>query len=323
MKSRLIVALALAATALPARAERPVTYREALEASVENNPSLQRSQISRDQSEAGLRSANGTFDPTYNLNGFYGTSTSQQFFGGGQLEFQNKNWGITNSLQGTAPTGTTVELSQNLAYNQFEFPLEVNGVLLGTQTDEAYNGSLNASVTQQLLRGLSFKYNLENVTIARRQMEVADLNLEKQRQDTLAQAAQAYWNYVYQASLAEITGDSVEVAREALRVVTQNIQGLPNHLVVEGHTDAASYGSGSYSNWELSVDRANSARRLLIEFGLAESRIQEVRGHADRELLVPDAPQDPSNRRVTILIPYLQPEDTGDDPSEMESPVGS
>ncbi len=112
-------------------------------------------------------------------------------------------------------------------------------------------------------------------------------------------------------------------AREALRVVTQNIQGLPNHLVVEGHTDAASYGSGSYSNWELSVDRANSARRLLIEFGLAESRIQEVRGHADRELLVPDAPQDPSNRRVTILIPYLQPEDTGDDPSEMESPVGS
>ena len=84
-------------------------------------------------------------------------------------------------------------------------------------------------------------------------------------------------------------------------------------LVIEGHTDAASYGTPSYTNWELSVDRANAARRILLESGLAPTRIREVRGHADRSPLIADDPLDPTNRRVTILIPYMQQVDTGDD----------
>lgn len=111
-------------------------------------------------------------------------------------------------------------------------------------------------------------------------------------------------------------------AREALQVIATNIETLPNHMVIEGHTDGVSYGSTEYTNWELSVDRANAARRLLIEFGLSPGKVDEVRGHADRDLLIPERPLDPMNRRVTILIPYLEPVDTGDRIQEGEI-VGS
>ena len=107
--------------------------------------------------------------------------------------------------------------------------------------------------------------------------------------------------------------DAVKPAAiEALRVVSTNVAELPNPLVIEGHTDAASYGTPSYTNWELSVDRANAARRILVDAGLSPGRVQEVRGHADRDPLVPDNVLDPSNRRVTILIPYLEVFDSGD-----------
>lgn len=109
-------------------------------------------------------------------------------------------------------------------------------------------------------------------------------------------------------------------ALEALRVIGTNLQDLPNDLIIEGHTDAQPYGNSSYTNWELSVDRANAARRLLIGFGLPEARIAEVRGHADRQLLLMNAPLDPANRRVTILIPYMELVDTGD---ELPLPGGS
>jgi len=95
-------------------------------------------------------------------------------------------------------------------------------------------------------------------------------------------------------------------AIEALRVIAENVEALPNDLIIEGHTDSAPYGTQAYTNWELSVDRANAARRLLVGFGLPERRVGEVRGHADRQLLLPESPFDPANRRVTILVPYME-----------------
>lgn len=102
-------------------------------------------------------------------------------------------------------------------------------------------------------------------------------------------------------------------AQAALAVVAGRIGEIPNPVVIEGHTDAATFGAGDYTNWELSTDRANAARRILQSQGLDPQRIQEVRGLADRHPRVPDNPLDPANRRVTILIPYLDPVDTGDD----------
>ncbi len=74
-------------------------------------------------------------------------------------------------------------------------------------------------------------------------------------------------------------------------------------VVIEGHTDSRPYGDGSgYSNWELSSDRANAVRRLLIAGGLKEAQTLAVRGLADRSLRVPDNPLAAQNRRVTIEV---------------------
>ena len=78
---------------------------------------------------------------------------------------------------------------------------------------------------------------------------------------------------------------------------------LPNLVVVEGHTDARPFSRvGEYSNWELSTDRANSVRRLMQQHGLRADQVIQVRGYADQQLRRPDAPGDPSNRRISILV---------------------
>jgi chemotaxis protein MotB len=78
---------------------------------------------------------------------------------------------------------------------------------------------------------------------------------------------------------------------------------LPNHITIEGHTDARQYTERkNYSNWELSGDRANSARRIMEGDGLPAGRIDRIVGHADRLLRVPDDPLHASNRRISLLV---------------------
>jgi chemotaxis protein MotB len=97
-------------------------------------------------------------------------------------------------------------------------------------------------------------------------------------------------------------------AARALRVIAQSLASLPNNIVIEGHTDARSYGpSAAYTNWELSADRANAARRQLLAGGVPVSRVVEVRGYADRALRLPSSPYDAANRRVSILLPFNMP----------------
>lgn len=94
--------------------------------------------------------------------------------------------------------------------------------------------------------------------------------------------------------------------RKTLEIVAQELAPLRNPVIIEGHTDAAQY-AGLYSNWELSADRANAARRVLEANGLAPERVAEVRGMADRQLRIPDNPLDPRNRRITIFLPFTTP----------------
>jgi chemotaxis protein MotB len=79
---------------------------------------------------------------------------------------------------------------------------------------------------------------------------------------------------------------------------------LSHPLVVEGHTDSRPfYGASGYSNWELSADRANAARRALERNGLPATQVLAVRGFSDRQLRVRELPTDPRNRRVSIVVP--------------------
>jgi chemotaxis protein MotB len=91
--------------------------------------------------------------------------------------------------------------------------------------------------------------------------------------------------------------------QQLLALLAGELKTLPNHLLIEGHTDAAQYSTGAeYTNWELSADRANSARRLMQQDGVRTDQVTQVRGYADQMLRVQSNPFDPSNRRVTILV---------------------
>jgi chemotaxis protein MotB len=91
-----------------------------------------------------------------------------------------------------------------------------------------------------------------------------------------------------------------------LVLLAQELGKLPNKLSLEGHTDSKPYAkAGEYGNWELSADRANSARRLMQENGVREDQVAQVRGFADQRLRKPGDPMDPSNRRISLIVQYV------------------
>jgi chemotaxis protein MotB len=93
-------------------------------------------------------------------------------------------------------------------------------------------------------------------------------------------------------------------AKDIVRELAQALNGVDQRIGLAGHTDAASYAFGdkSYSNWELSADRANATRRELVGGGLADNKIIRVVGLGSAVLAKPDAPLDAANRRVTIVV---------------------
>jgi chemotaxis protein MotB len=98
-------------------------------------------------------------------------------------------------------------------------------------------------------------------------------------------------------------------ARALLARVAQVASRLPNPIAIAGHTDATPFrGGGDRSNWDLSAERANVTRRLLVDAGLPEARIRSVSGHAERDLLRPEAPNDAANRRVSITVLRQNPD---------------
>jgi chemotaxis protein MotB len=94
--------------------------------------------------------------------------------------------------------------------------------------------------------------------------------------------------------------------RDMIILLAQELGKVPNHLSIEGHTDSKPYAKGgAYSNWELSTDRANAARQLMQANGVREDQVKQVRGFADQRLRKIDNPQDPSNRRISVIVQYL------------------
>jgi len=107
----------------------------------------------------------------------------------------------------------------------------------------------------------------------------------------------------YQSGSARLS----DSGQELLALLASELKTLPNSLLIEGHTDAAPYlEAATYSNWELSADRANSARRLMQQDGVRTDQVTQVRGYADQLLRVKGNPYDPSNRRISILVKNQQ-----------------
>ena len=92
-------------------------------------------------------------------------------------------------------------------------------------------------------------------------------------------------------------------ARRMLEMVKHVVEKMLQKIAISGHTDGTKFGSGSeYTNWELSVDRANAARRVLRDFGLPIDRLSRVVGKADTEPLLKADPNNARNRRLSIVL---------------------
>lgn len=92
-------------------------------------------------------------------------------------------------------------------------------------------------------------------------------------------------------------------AAEILSGLTGVLERVPNALRISGHTDARPFvGRRDYTNWELSTDRANAARRTLTASGIAPYRVAQVVGVAETQPLDPDNPMAPVNRRISIIL---------------------
>jgi len=92
--------------------------------------------------------------------------------------------------------------------------------------------------------------------------------------------------------------------KDLLQLIAQELGKIPNHISIEGHTDSRPYGGKDYTNWELSADRANAARRVMEESGVKKGQTTSVRGCADRHLCNPGDPMDVQNRRVSIVVRF-------------------
>jgi chemotaxis protein MotB len=103
-----------------------------------------------------------------------------------------------------------------------------------------------------------------------------------------------------------------ENTKKLLLLIASVVERLPNKLSLSGHTDSEPFRSNTgKTNWELSLDRANAGRRVLVENGIPNGRFERVSGLADREPLVKDDPLSPRNRRLIILL-LREPKDRDD-----------
>jgi len=107
--------------------------------------------------------------------------------------------------------------------------------------------------------------------------------------------------------------------KDMLRMMSAELGKLHNRMLIEGHTDARPFTSpNGYSNWELSSDRANSARKVMQDGGLRQDQVEEVRGYADQRLRKPEDPNNASNRRVSIVVRYLDAPPAPAEPAKKE-----
>ena len=96
-----------------------------------------------------------------------------------------------------------------------------------------------------------------------------------------------------------------EQATEIIGRLAMEVGQLPNKVYIEGHTDSKQF-AGEYSNWELSSDRANTARRIMQAHGVRVDQVAQIRGFADQRLRKATDATDSSNRRISIIVQHLE-----------------
>jgi len=103
------------------------------------------------------------------------------------------------------------------------------------------------------------------------------------------------------------SSEPTKPGHDMLSMLAGEVGKLPNRLSIEGHTDARPFGASvRYSNWELSAYRANASRRAMEQSGIRQDQVADVRGFAAQRLRNKETPNDASNRRISLIVRYLE-----------------
>ena len=174
-------------------------------------------------------------------------------------------------------------------------------------------GSTNSGVGEDLKIAKDDMNKLKQMIESAMQKEVANFEkLKENVQLTITseglriELLETAGGFFFESGKAVPTGSGEEV----LTMLGQEVGKLPNQIVVEGHTDANPFSSNDgYTNWELSADRANAARRVMMGHGLRADQVVQVRGFADQRLRLPNDPKNPLNRRVSVIVRFREQPD--------------
>jgi len=148
---------------------------------------------------------------------------------------------------------------------------------------------------KEIMKNLEAKSGLEKLS--------KQIKMEMVKEGLRIELMEQSQSFFFDVGTAELKPE----AREILRVIGREVSKLPNHIILEGHTDSRPYSrEDGYSNYELSVDRANSARRVMVAAGMQPTQVDEVRGYADKVLRNRQDPYDVTNRRISVLIKYQE-----------------
>ena len=215
-----------------------LSYEEVLETALARNPALVGARLDVEAADGALMAAKGVFDPTLNAgstaNQF--TSESTREFGEVLTEFKSLDWraGVDQIL----PTGTTLGLDWSTTRTRFKYELRDTGLVVESE-EPLFESRMVARLTQSILEGHRMASNLEGVRQAARARDTADANRRAMRQQTLADAASAYWNTRTQRRLAAIAQQAVETAKEEQRVVHAKVEQGTLAPVERARVDAA------------------------------------------------------------------------------------
>jgi chemotaxis protein MotB len=183
--------------------------------------------------------------------------------------FENTKGG--GMFQGNSVLNTTQSVDENLQRESKRLQETAQKIVKGIQRDSTLKGLLNQM-----------------------SIEMTDEGLRIQLYESVE-------NAYFDVGTARLKPEAIGI----IAAIGKEVGTLLNKIVLEGHTDARPYSSvAGYTNYELSADRANAARRVLMTNGLKPQQVSEVRGYADTMLRDRNRPFDEANRRISILIKF-------------------
>lgn len=234
----MILSLLLILTA-PARAEDlALSYDEAIQRGLERNPTLLASGEDLRAADGALLAAKGTFDPNLSANTGLSSATSERTMEFCLVESSYKALNGAASLSQYLPTGTSWSLGWDTTRSSFNYALPDSNVEIASEEPQ-FSTQLSASLSQPLLEGWRMSYNMAAVRSARQARASADLGVQLQRQQTIADVAAAYWALYAANRQLTVAQQSEAVAREEQRVVHANVEAGKLAPVERSRVDAA------------------------------------------------------------------------------------